>query len=501
MKQIFPDQRLPQALLYGLLVLIYAFVVFWASPNLRGSDQYWYVGDVERVVMGDGEFKTNSIFPLSMPEDLRELPRPWVQNKPATYLVLPIAALVGNGHFAWLIFNILAVFLSAQLIARALSLTPANTFWFTALFLFFPFNFYLVTQALPEVFVMMLLSGIMLIAARKPLTVPNAVLLAVLCGILIWQRSNYLLLVPAIIALFVWTQRKNALLPTLAFTGVTGLMVWLAPMLFPEHLVKLPSIRDIILLNKQGGSNMGAFFENYNNSAVTLRELLGVILEKAWGALVVQLEVTSLSNTMMFYLVTLMFPALLIAIFRRDLDSRMRFSLIVLAGIHLATIVLFYNQYRYAAAVMPALFFSNIYLLRKASWGRKTALKTFLLAGALLVSVVIGRQLRIQSLEEHQMMTSLSKGLKGVKAGGFLCQYKSGQGLGFGYAASPLPVYFFDKYEPDNLLAAAHKLGATHVAVSKRSLQYPQWKSNLFHEMPILQTDWVLFKLPDYAQQ
>ena len=501
MKQIFPDQRLPQALLYGFLLLIYTFVVFWASPNLRGSDQYWYVGDIERVVMGDGAFKTNSIFPQSMPDDVRKLPRPWVQNKPATYLVLPLAAVVGNGHYAWLIFNILAVFASAQLIARALSLTPANTFWFTALFLFFPFNFYLVTQALPEVFVMMLLSGIMLMAARKALTVPNAFLLAILCGILIWQRSNYLLLIPAMMVLFVWTQRKKALLPTLAFAGVTLVMVWLAPMLFPDHLVKSPSIRDIILLNEQGGSNMGAFFDSYDNSAVTLGELAGVALNKAWDALVVQLEVTSLSNTMMFYLVTLMFPALLIVLLRRDLDSRMRFSLMLLTGIHLATIILFYNQYRYAAAVMPALFFGNIYLLRKASWGRKTGLKTALVGVALLVSLVIGRQLRVQSLQEHQMIAGVAKALQGVKAGGFLCQYKSGQGLGFGYAASPLPVYFFDRYEPENLLPAARKIGATHVAVSKTSLQYRQWKSNLFHEIPILQTDWVLFKLPDYAQQ
>src|SRR5690606_24743604 len=146
---------------------------------------------------------------------------------------------------------------------------------------------------------------------------------------------------------------------------------------------------------------------------------------------------------------------------------------------------------------MPALFFGNIYLLRKASWGRKTELKTALVAVALLVSLVIGWQLRIQSLQEHQMIAGVAKALQGVKAGGFLCQYKSGQGLGFGYAASPLPVYFFDRYEPQSLLPAARKIGATHVAVSKTSLQYRQWKSNLFHEIPILQTDWVLFKLPD----
>jgi hypothetical protein len=491
------DRTNTRLLSYTLLLMLYAAMVFWASPNLRGSDQYWYVGDVERAMLGDGIYKTNSIFPLSLPDNPDGLPRPWVQNKPVCYLVLPLVSLLQNGHYAWVIFNILCVFGAALLTSKCLDLSARNRFWFVSLFVFFPFNFYLVSQALPEIFVMLLISALLYLVAKKPATIVYGCIVGLLAGLLIWQRTNYVLLIPGIPIVWYWSQRKSALKGIMIYIVITSAMVLAASTLFSQHLVKYPSIKDTILLNQHGQSNMGPFFDDYDNSSVGVLELVSVVIKKVWGALVVQFKFAGLSNTLMFYLVTLLFPGLIWILTRRDTDSRLRVMMGLLTLIHLATIVLFYNQYRYAAAVMPALFLANFYLLRKATFGRQLKLKLGLTGLAMAISMVMGWQLRSQSLQEQARINQMKNATRLGKA--FLCHYKAGAGLAFGYAVSPSLVYYYEDSSPDKLREAIRLTGATHAAVFKGTRDYDKWKSQNLKEI-FLSAEMVLFELKSDEQ-
>ena len=233
------------------------FVVFFAllcifSPYVRGSDQYWYVGDVERVVLQDGLFRSNSIFPASLPDDVSKLPRPWVQNKPVSYIVLGITYLTQNGQFAWLILNSICLFLTAWFTAKALHIAKDKRMPLIAMFVFFPLNFYLATQALPEIFLMFLISvmGWLLLAAKK--STSNSVLLAFVAGFLICHRPNYILLLLLIPCIQFILYREEAWKMALIFVAVSLTTAYAGSLLLAEHLIRVPSIFDTVLNNMPG---------------------------------------------------------------------------------------------------------------------------------------------------------------------------------------------------------------------------------------------------------
>lgn len=494
------SDRLSPRLLYGLLLLLFFAILSWASPHLRGSDQYWYVGQAERVILGDGQFKSNSIFPLSMPDNLAGLPRPWVQNGPASYVALPFAYMVRDGHLAWRILNTICLFVSASLVAASLNLSNKNRFWFTAIFVFFPFNFYLASQALPEVFVMALVSSVMYLTMRKP-GIANSIVSAIAVGVLCWQRSNYVLLVALIPVLYFVIDRKKALLPSAVFVLTSAVMIS-SSALFDQHLVKSPGFKDIIVLNKQGGSNMGAFLHPYDNSGVSWVDLIPVAFGKAYGALRTQFEVTTLSTTLMFYVINLMLPGLLIFLFRRRFSLQNRLSLGILLAIHLATIVLFYNQYRYAAAIIPALFFANVYLLMHYQWSRRSIVKAASVAGVVLLSVGLGWQLRNQTLREYGQLNHARKILQSKTTKALMCEYDGGSGLKIGYAVDPKPVFFFPSdYPSAKWLETARKLGAKQAVVFSRTGIYAQLKAKIKSEIVFPDSDMIFFELNTNEQE
>lgn len=465
--------RIPKA--YGLLALVYMLLLAWASPNLRGSDQYWYVSDVERVVLGDGQFKTNSVFPNSLPEDLTQLPRPWVQNKPATYAVLPLVYLTRNGHWAWLVFNALCLFGSAWLIARTLRLGERASFWFTAFFVFFPFNFYLASQALPEIFVMVLIAAILYGLLRLRVTWKNALLLGFLTGLLYWQRSNYVLLLAVVPLVFGLREKRKALVPALVFIGAAEVLFQIAPRLFNEHLPKMPRMLDIVLRNKQEQSNMSAFFETYDHSNVTAGELLAVGWEKLQGAVVTQFEMGALSSIVMFYTINVMFLGLIGLMFSKKTGVQTKVALLGIAGIHLATIVLFYNQYRYAASVIPVLFVACVLCVRGFEFWRRPMWIYASVAGVLAFSVVMGHSLRMDAQTESRMVAALQERDASSVKTPIMCAYNGGGCLSVGYAVSPETVFYYPPdFTAEQYLDTARKLGASRGVLYAKNALYKQ---------------------------
>src|SRR5690606_25223841 len=132
-------------------------------------------------------------FPAGMPQNPEDLPRPWVQNRPVVYVVIALASLIGDSHFAWVVMNLVFTLLSLYLLYRLMKLEvvhhPGLILLAMAVFLFIPLNFYLVMQALPEIFNELLTLVITFTLLSRISPNLKAVLAAVITGILIYQRD------------------------------------------------------------------------------------------------------------------------------------------------------------------------------------------------------------------------------------------------------------------------------------------------------------------------
>ncbi|RZJ34644.1 MAG: hypothetical protein EOO51_08580 [Flavobacterium sp.] len=477
-----------------LIVLVFFAVLYFFSPSVRGSDQYWYVGDIERVVLQDGAYATNSVFPNSLPSDLKELPRPWVQNKPVSYIVLQIAWLTKNGHLAWLIFNTLCLVASALMVARCLQLR--RKLWFIALFLFFPFNFYLASQPLTDMFILFLVAAIqyLLVAAkRNNLTV---ILLALATAVLIAQRPNYLLLliVVPIAFYFLWPRKK--LLSTGVFLVVTMALVYVNSLVIKEHLLIRPTIIDTIVNNMPGKTNMGNYLYPYHAANLSVSELASVLWTKFCGAVINQLEFFGISS-LMFYLVNLMLVGLVIIIAKRRWRTPAIAVSMVFIAIHFATVILFANQYRYAAAIIPALFIVDGEALRTLNFRIDLKwLRPAVIAFCLLLTSVIGYQVRRTAISEKDLNARVAELAKQKNITALMCEWNNGGCLSVGYALSPRPVFYFPRdYSVANWMAAAKKIHTNFGIVYYKSHLYNELQPFIVNEERVKGADIILFEI------
>ncbi len=94
-----------------------AFVALVAAgaPDVRGSDQYWYLADTETLLAGTPKV-THYVYPAQvMAADGRPRP-PFIHHDLNLYLVLPAARLLG-AHAGWIATNAAASILTAALVA------------------------------------------------------------------------------------------------------------------------------------------------------------------------------------------------------------------------------------------------------------------------------------------------------------------------------------------------------------------------------------------------
>lgn len=485
-----------QKLFLGFLVVVFFSLLWFFSPSVRGSDQYWYVGDVERAAFQDGAFKTNSVFPMSLPDDISELPRPWVQNKPVSYLVYPIAVLTRNGHLAWLIFNTVCLFFTGFFISRTAKIRREKLLLFMAVFMFFPLNFYLASQALPEVFIMFLISAIHYLLLFGQINYKKIVLLGFIIGVLICQRPNYILLILFTPLFFLMLYRKKGMAYS-AFFVTISLIASMGVLLFKEHLIKLSSVVDTIVNNEQGKSNMGNFFGATIQQKPTISELFPIVIHKFQGALTEQFQFSG-TSVIMFYLVNLLMVSIVYLMVRKKLFTPVHLVCLIFIGIHLMTIVLFYNQYRYAASIIPSLFLLNISMLRdfRSPFVRTTKFGVLLLILGGTIGFSIGYKIRQQAKEEKLYVQKLRTLANKYSFTAIMATWNNGSGLASGYAFSPKTTFYFSPtMEVESWLATAKKLHTPYGIINPDSKLYKKIKPYIIKEVPMQHSELVFFEV------
>ena len=481
-------------LLFLLLIPVYIILVSIFSPIPRGSDQYWYVGNVNRVIHIDGKYKTNNIFPAGLPKSDNELPRPWVQNRPIVYLVTAFAFLIGDAHRSWVILNLLFLFLSAYLVYKIMQSDKYRDNKLTGIllgiFLLFPLNFYLAMQALPDMFNEMLAVVLAVLLLSNLSWIVKAVGGAVLTGLLIYQRDNYLLLLFMLpFYFFIFENKEKRLASGTLFIILTLLLYFIKPIIFPLHTTKPLNMLSIITEVRPGKLNM----VNYLYPDLpkrTLSETFKILMAKTAFALSKQFALTD-SDAIFRYTINLfLIPyALLLSKYKQLTIAQKK--VMFLGGIfillYFVTIILFENQYRFGSVLIPFLILSAYWFLNKTV--KKSISYTssiVLLVLYVLADIYIGIQNHNEAMSDKTLISKLYTVKNEVHDKPVLVQYYSGKSLIIAYGLSPNLCYYFPSdADTANLAAVCKRLGTDLFVFQKQSGIYERLKGKIKSEQPI----------------
>lgn len=461
----------------GLLltaIILYTALTFFYSPDPRGSDQYWNIGNVDRVVHQDGKFRTNNIFPAGLPETLQDLPRPWVQNRPVVYLVTALAFLVNDPHFAWIVMNCIFMLACLAMLYRIMKQDESpHRGWMLAslvMFLFIPLNFYLGMQGLPEVFNEMLTLVIAVILISPVHVLIRALLAGLVTGILLYQRDNYLLLFVLITLFFFRFESGGKRFSAAAvFLMVASVCYLMKPYLFPAHTIKPIPVLSLVAEVRRGNSNM----VNYlfpNLPAQDFGNLVRILIEKSWRAMTMQFTPGGEDAVFRYPVNLLMLPVVVLLIRFRSLSLRRKQIVFITAGfivLHFLTIMVFENQYRFSSILIPLLllcfyYFTGLFTPKQAKFSTYV---TVMLIGLFLVAdLVIGTINKREAAADKTFIGQVREYKNIIGDETVMVPYYGGRSLIIGYSISPNYCYYFAGHmDKDKLWHDAEKLGASLV--------------------------------------
>lgn len=484
------------------IILIFLFILYVITANIfspfpRGSDQYWNVGNVDRVVNIDGKYKTNNVYPASLPLLNADLPRPWVQNRPIVYIVTCFAFLSKNAHQTWIVVNCLFLFLSALMLYKVLSKeNDLNNrlikVVIICLFLIYPFNFYQSLQGLGEIFNQFLVISIVYLLIRKPDNYASVAGVSLLAGLLIFQRENYVLLIillPVYFLLFASKSKKYSLI--LIFAGITIFLFLVKPLLLPPHTVKPLNFISVVTKERYGQSTMSAYLYS-NLPSQPVSRSLEVVMGRAAYALKAQFSISK-SISMFFYLINLLLIPYIVLLFNsRRLPLYQKKGLLLVSIfviLHFITVSLYQNQYRFAAILIPLLMIC-LYWVIKNTRKFEILARRLLIASiplCVIVNAYIGIQNRRESINEHKLVSQVSDVKKSViKNDPVFIDFTAELPWAIGYAMSPNLCYFFPgDTEMNDIENASKKLNTNLFIIQQNTDFYKRIKNSIITEQVI----------------
>lgn len=467
-----------------LILTLYALCIVVFSPAPRGTDQYWNLGNIERVIHMDGIWKTNNIFPSGLPEDLNELPRPWVQNRPVTYAGTIFAFITNHAHAGWMVMNFLLIIFIVWSFLKIIN--NKNEFhWFLlpvlALLIFNPQIFYLGMQALPEVFNALLAILLLLVILKLRPVFLKAFIAAVLSGLLYYQRESFLLvffLVPAFF--YVFYISKERWISIISYVIVVAVLYSVKPVLFPSHSIEQISALDQLTEVRPGNSNMINYLhpDPAEKSSGEIIKILGI---KTLAALKLQF-IPSGANALFFYTVNLLLISLIILLRKyRSLSLIKKQTLFFIAGmvlIQIATIIVFENQNRFSSVLVPLLLICLFWVF-EMYWSEhrffKKGLYTLLII-CIGIAGLIGYQNRKEADSDKRFVEDFKQVNEITGNSAVMVPYYGGRAIMLSYAVMPQYCYYFPgKYNWENIKEISEKLNTSwflypsHISFAKES--------------------------------
>jgi len=347
-----------EIILILVIISIFIFLIYWGSSSgVRGTDQYWYLADAESLINGQG-VQTNNIYPVSVYKEIQSIPRPFMHNILNLYFVI-LPGIFFGAYTGFIIMNILCSFLTAFFIYKTIIIytkyQPALLI--SSLYLLLPITVWQTAQPLAEASIAPLVALLMLLYAKISISnnnnLYNWLILVFISGLLILCRLSFLPIIFVIPIIYLIHNRpikiKNMFNMVILF--ILGFLFLLIQKNFFESNVST-SLLQTIISNK----TMEFYFDLYT-LPITIKNVIDILFIKTIKALKIQfLSLNSLG--ILFYLpFNLMAIISLILLFKSKSKKikNITFIAILFFLLHLLTVILVQNQFRYMLVIIPPL--------------------------------------------------------------------------------------------------------------------------------------------------
>lgn len=430
-----------------LIVLVLAFfilLVLFGAVGLRGTDQYWYVGDLS-MHTDQGRYVSNLLYPSYSLGNGTALPGP-IHHVPTVYLAQLWVGLGVSPYVSWVITNLVAMVVSAALIfatSRLLQLGSSSMVP-SALFICFPLTYWQTVNALADMALAMGTAGVLFgsVWAANRKSRLGLVVSALSVAFLVWSRDDFALVIVAFLGFCIWLTRSRGWSWRFVALVAAGSVV-LAPLkalALPKHpsnglrgalssqesmdfYYSLPAFSVQSFVEKAATGLVGAFFPS---SATELFTELPILLATGFGLWVTR---------------------------RHSQYGVVRFWTSVLFITYVAACVLFQAQNRYILPLVPAtsvLFVAGLRVwveghpvTRRTTVGLRAALVlTVLLFTAM--SSMMARHYRAEAISSDAQVDDLAHDLATQTSGPLLAIGGSAEIIPLSHAVLPRTVLAVD---------------------------------------------------------
>lgn len=402
------DKSIPACIF--LVTIIFVSLILFATSDFRGTDQYWYMADVETLL--EGGKTTNNVYPAQIMSAEPRIPCPFIHNILNLYLVLPAARVFG-AFGGWIVTNVLATVLTASLIALLVAMVADK--WVSVLaytvYLLLPLTVWQSSQPLAE-------------ATIAPFVAIGALSY-------VWAETNKKLWVLTVVAACVAYYCRVSFLPILFVIPIAYLLqnkpVRIKNILSALALLSLAIF--VVITGKmifEGG--MPTSFNKIINNAIpgvtrNMHFLFSfsprpIVLQEFWSKVTVYLSYQLLPpswDLQIFYL-----PFNLLAVLsvcfcftkKSNKEARIAHCAIILLLLHIATIIVHQNQARYLLVVTPAVLAGGAVMLNKIKFFQSKRAKLALISGLIVFltasNAPLVTRLRQEGFREKKLRTILS---------------------------------------------------------------------------------------------
>jgi hypothetical protein len=488
-----------EVILILVIISIFIFLIYWGSSSgVRGTDQYWYLADAESLINGQG-VQTNNIFPVSVYKEIQSIPRPFVHNILNLYFVI-LPGIFFGAYTGFIIMNILCSFLTAFFIYKAIIIytkyQPALLI--SLLYLLLPVTVWQTAQPLAEASIAPLVALLMLLYAKISISnnnLYNWLILVFISSLLILCRLSFLPIIFVIPIIYLIHNRpikiKNIFNMVVLF--MLGFLFLLIQKNFFESNISIPLLQGIINWNNDKYGNMGNYFDLYPKP-ITVLNFINVLFTNTIKALKIQfLSLNSMG--ILFYLpFNLMAIITFILLFKSKYKKIKNIAFIstLFFLLHLLTVILVQNQFRYMLVIIPPLLIVTGIAL--GNWKRIICFlnKKYVIFILILILIltpinfILANRLHNEGIRNQQVRKELSTVFHEniPTCDPVMVEHSDGRELIYGYILRPrFVLYIRDDYSEEIYCGLAKNVNAKWIICKINSPIIKRMKSFINYKM------------------
>lgn len=422
-----------QGMFFLVFGIIFVLIAIYGSPNVRGSDQYWHVQNVNSIMKGtflSNEFFANILFNKNFTGVLR----PFIHNQPIMYLWAFFGFLVKSPFLGILICNILLALISSYLMYLVVDKLTNNKILSNSaylLFLFSPLNFWQTINPLTEIFAMFLWSIVvyLLVCKSEKIDILSGLILSI-ATVAALSRENGLIILLVLIVYYGYKlfslKNRRSMINNFVSTFIPPLLVFFVyKITFPDYLISSSStIKGII--SKYSYLTLNGWTEHNNIRFIQDQDWM-IIFSNFAQKFIISIKIQFLSFGLSSILLTwyiniLVFAAISISLFNYLIKKEKNQVIGLVVGlVSLISILMmgtiFQNQARYSLIFLPFLIPVLLYNMNHLNFlNKKLRQCAFIIftAGILSTSMLFSQNSRASAINEKKIYDDFDSKLEQI---------------------------------------------------------------------------------------